>query len=1060
MKQGRWIMAFLAGGVLLAAAGCEQERSMTEVGTPGAPIVFTAATSYVNGDGTRTEYSGVVYGDDNKIERIDWVPNTDKFTVNYLHGSGTGESADFLVTSASEDTYNSNAGVSPVSDRLIWAEGTDHRFYAMYPSHAMNGDGALDGNAFSATLYPAQNQTHTQEVTVNASTGSGTYTYDRYLPDMKYAYMVAYADPALGISGNGVTLPFRPAVTTFEFRLRRNAGENGARVKRFILSSSSQALTGDFGFSITGGDGRGATWGTVTVPARTEANSAITVDFTENDATGVELPSETDEKYLDFTVFALPVNLTDLTIRLEYMDGGARVLPLKDKNAIGELDEWHTFIGAKKYVFTNSHVPGDDEYTYHIDNLSCEEMDGMGIIYVDTDALGAAASAPVQFDTYKKSRSGGKIYVPIGKVEYSASPDGGWAEWDDAGRPAAFADEFDPEKLTTDGIRDKADASMSAFDPGTEVQTEEIDAGQYHTAILRSRSVVGSSSAPRDLSLYTTDGKARSGSKRVTANCYVVGNPGWFKFPLVYGNAIDQVKIAGEGVNTDAFNPGALTTDNFMPTFQNYLGEGITSPYVLDDTGLTAGEVEAVIVWSDAGPNAAESSGHEVEQITNNDVEVLSDDHGYIRLFLDRTKIHQGNILIALRKKSDQTILWSWHIWVSDLAMKAVRMSNENTQVSTTPVRAYTDFLQYNIGWCEEGMTKIHSYSREPYYVRVTQVDEFGNHEVQVFKVIERGGVEVDAAMSSGTYYQWGRKDPFLPSSGQVETSVVRVVNPVSKSGNKPFYSPTGYQINHDDIEITFPDIIDETTGQPVTYNRKDKALNFQTPTAAHMGESIQNPYVVYHVSGSYNWRARGDSYKLEKNLWDAKLTSGYTDKIPCKTIYDPCPPGYVVPNLYAYLNFNGRGEGTTVELNENGTVYDGFKYFNVIDLNGDGDISAKDFERGFYFKKTGASLDRPTTSGRNNGLFFPAAGYRLCGSFTTDTYLESDVYEMGLEGWYWTSCPYDGLGVQFIFTTHRIIAGSTGGSGEGGRITQGFSMMTDMNGNSWVLSIRPMVDE
>lgn len=1056
MKLSKWIMAFLAGGAMLVAAGCEQEQSMTEVGTPGAPIVFTAATSYVNGNGTRTEYSGVVYGDDNKIERIDWVPNTDKFTVNYQHGS-TGESADFLVTSASEDTYNSNASVTAISDRLVWAEGTDHRFYAMYPSHAMNDKGTLTGNAFSATLYPAQNQTHMQEVTVNASTGTGTYTYNRYLPDMGYAYMVAYAPSQSGdISGNGVTLRFRPAVTTFEFRLRRNAGESGARVKRFILSSSEQALTGDFTFSITGGDERGATWGTVTVPARTTANSAIIVDFTENDATGVELPSETDTKYLDFTVFALPVDITGLTIRIEYMDDSARVLPLKDKNAIGELGDWHTFTGAKKYVFTNSHVPGDDDYTYHIDNLSCEEMDGMGIIYVDTDALGAAASAPVQFDTYKKSRSGGKIYVPIGKVEYSASPDGGWAEWGDSGRPSAFADEFSPSKVTTDGIRDKADASMSAFDPGTEIHTEEIDAGQYHTAILRSRSVVGTSSAPRDLSLYTTDGKARSGNKRVTANCYVVGNPGWFKFPLVYGNAIDQVKIAGEGVNTDAFNPGALSTSRFMQNFQNYLGEGISSPYVLDDTGLTADQVEARIVWSDAGPNAGEATGHEVEQITNDDLEVLSDDHGYIRLFLDRTKIHQGNILIALRKKSDQTILWSWHIWVSDLAMKAVRMSNENTQVSTTPVRAYTDFLQYNIGWCEEGMTKIHSYSREPYYVRVTQVDEFGNHEVQVFKVIERGGVEVDAAMSSGTYYQWGRKDPFLPSSGQVETSSVRVVNPVSKSGNKPFYSPSGYQINHDDVTITFPDVIDETTGQPVSYNRKDKALNYQTPTDAQMGESIQHPYVVYN--DDHNWRA--GTYRLENNLWDAKMTVGNTDKIPCKTVYDPCPPGYVVPNRLAFLNFNGKGEDDTYELNTDGTIYDGFKYFNVIDLNGDGEISEKDFERGFYFKKTGASLDRPTTSGRTNGLFFPAAGYRLSGPFTKDTYLESDVYEMGLEGWYWTTCPYDGLGIEFLFTTHVLHAGTSGGTGEGGRITQGFNMQYNANGNSWVLSIRPMVDE
>lgn len=1050
MKQNRWIMAFLAGGTLLAAAGCEQEQSVNEVGTPGSPIVFTAATSYVNGDGTRTEYSGVVYGDDNKIERIDWVPNTDKFTVNYQHGSGTGESADFLVTSASEDTYNSNAGVSPVSDRLIWAEGTDHRFYAMYPSHEMNGDGTLSGNAFSATLYPAQNQTHTQEVTVNASTGSGTYTYDRYLPDMKYAYMVAYADPALGISGNGVTLPFRPAVTTFEFRLRRNAGENGARVKRFILSSSSQALTGDFGFSITGGDGRGATWGTVTVPARTEANSAITVDFTENDATGVELPSETDEKYLDFTVFALPVNLTDLTIRLEYMDGGARVLPLYDsKDAGGNITAWHEFTGAKKYVFTNSHVPGDDEYTYHIDNLSCEEMDGIGIIYVEATASGEGedivvdpASAPVQFDTYKKNRSGGKVYVPIGKVEYSADGSTGWSET----RPSdTFADPFAPSKISAEGIRDKADASMTGFVP-QEKETVTVDAATRHTETLRGRSVAGSESAPRDLSLYTVEGKPRSGGKRVTANSYVVDRGGWFMFPLVYGNAIDQVKIAsGEGVNEEAYHPGALSTNVlFLQTFQNYLGAGITSPYILTDTGIGINGVEAVIVWSDAGPGELDA----VEQITNANVQVLDEPvgtsatgRGFIRFYMDPTKIHQGNFVIALRKKDDQTILWSWHIWVSDLSMKAVRMQSTNTLVSyLTPARPYTDFMQYNLGACEEGTTTIISYNRAPYYVRVTQVDEDGEHVSQVFKVIERGGTELHATMSSGTYYQFGRKDPFLPSNGAVETSILRLDNPVSSTMNKRYYSPSGYQIEHS--------------------NGQGKALNFQEPTASDAGESIRNPHVVYHKGiGSYDgqWMIHKNSSNFDAsmyNLWDAKMTDTDVDELPVKTVYDPCPPGYVVPNKYSFLNFNGLGEYQTRELSNSNPVEvdDGFQYFNVIDLNGDGEISEKDYERGFYFKKEGSS--EVIVSGRSNGVMFPACGYRLSGRYTSDTpWLESDVYEMGLEGWYWTTATRM-TGCCFLFTTHVIAEGTHG------NMNYGFSMMYYHLKSSLGVSIRPMVDE
>ena len=1077
MKQNRWILAFLAGGALLAVSSCEREMSTHEVGTPGAPIVFTAATSYVNGTGTRTEYSGVIYGDDNKIERIDWVKDVDKFTVNYAHGS-TSESADFQVTSVSAEDYNSNAGVSAIGDNLSWADGTDHRFYAMYPSHAMNAAGTLNGAAFSATLYKEQNQTHTQEVTARVQTSETTYanyTYNRYLPDMKYAYMVAYADPTHGISGNGVTLPFRPAVTTFEFRLRRNAGESGARVKSFTLSSSTQALTGNFSFTINGGDERGATWGTVTVPEKTDENSVITVDFTQNDATGVELPSETAEEFLDFTIFALPVDLTNLTIRLTYMDNSARVLPLYDsKDAGGTITAWHTFTGAKKYVFTNSHVPGDDEYVYYIDNLSCEEVDGVGIVYVDTDDPTQVANVFVQFDSYKKNHTSQKIYVPIGKVEYSPDGTTGWTET----LPSEFAATFGPSKVSGNPedatIRLKSDAQMTAFS-GTEVAEEPIDAGLYHTNILRGRSIVGESSSPRDLSLYTIDGRPRTGNKRVTANCYVVGNPGWFKFPLVYGNAIDQEKVTtGEGINEVAFNPESVlgtTGKRFWKRFQNYLGEGITSPYILEDTGVGINDVEAVIVWSDAGPvitsSGYSSDEHEIEQITNDDVVVLNEDHGYIRFFMDRTKIHQGNIVIALRKKASvdpaETILWSWHIWVSDGDMKPVRMSTVNSQVSVTPVRDYTDFLQYNLGWCEEGMTTVKSYKRDPYFVRVTQVDALGNHEVQVFKIIERAGVKVDAAMSSGTYYQWGRKDQILPSSGKVETAVIRTGRMVSESGNKFFFSPSNYQIAHDSEIITT---------QAGTYNMKDKALNYQMPMETHAGESIQHPYVFYHYPGvGYGgvglstgsqcgqWMRIEDS-DSPYNLWDAtmKPADDYDtnkDKLPQKTVYDPCPPGYVVPNQSAFLNFNGKGYYATIELDnwDPRSVYEGFTMFNVIDLNGDGDISDKDFDRGFYFKKSGASLDRPTISGRIDGLFFPAAGYRLAGKFTSDAILEGDVYEMGLEGWYWTTAT-NNRGRNFLFSTHYIYAGT------GGEENYGFNMMCYNLKSTIGLSVRPMVDE
>ena len=57
-----------------------------------------------------------------------------------------------------------------------------------------------------------------------------------------------------------------------------------------------------------------------------------------------------------------------------------------------------------------------------------------------------------------------------------------------------------------------------------------------------------------------------------TANCYVVREPGQYKFPLVYGNAIKNGKV-----NTAAFtNNGGEYSHNFV----NVSGKIITSPYI------------------------------------------------------------------------------------------------------------------------------------------------------------------------------------------------------------------------------------------------------------------------------------------------------------------------------------------------------------------------------------------------------------------------------------------------------------------------------------------------
>lgn len=840
MNYNRWMMTSLLGGVLLLVTGCLKELSKEMGGTPGCRIEFAASTSYNNDDVTRTEYSGIVLGTSNQIERIDWVPNTDRFTVNYAHGSIT-DGADFLVTSVEVDGYNSTAGVAE-ADRtaiLSWAEGSDHRFYGMYPAHEVNGYAVLNANHFSATLLPSQPQTHTQSIKAADETGPG---WMRMLPDMNYAYMVAYAGPDYGISGNRVILPFRPAVTTFEFRLRRQTGDEGPAVRKFQLISAGHALTGAFSFDITGGDARGAVWGTVTVPEKTEENRVITVDF---GASGVALPTVESNSYLDFTVFALPVDLADLSIKLFYSDGTARLMPLKDKNAAGEFTDYHQFRGAKKYVFTNSHVPGD-EWEYELDPIDDITFYGHGTV-------------SQAFAVRSVKTKGSTISDVDWTVQYSS-----------------------------DGI-----SWSSALPSGASVTTGSAPAAGYssvngnkttrtisnHTAGMQAIHLNTSEEAPYDLSMHTIYGANRS--KTETANSYVVRAPGWYMFPLVYGNGIKN-GIA----NTRAYapsRPAGVPANNYLTPFLNYRNAGISSPYILTDLG-NPGDLNGIIVWQDV------VSGLEI--IRQSSVSVIDAPANaglnckYIRFQIAYDDIKPGNIVIALR--SGTTILWSWHIWATDenLATKTVTYKTNYTSFYNGS-SATTQMMPVNLGWTDVDNYNATVYTDRVYYVKVIQ-NESGLETT--FAVRQIGDTETvnGERYGSSTQYQWGRKDPFLPGKG-------------GANENKDWVSAGGY------VVTTAPNMI----------NREELSRT----GGADASLSIKNPHIWYYTqanmisalndSNAENVYLDGEIGNVEAlyNLWNAESSDDNMRLgTAFKTVYDPCPPGFRVPLLNEFNGFVNKG--------------------------------------------------------------------------------------------------------------------------------------------------------
>lgn len=319
-----------------------------------------------------------------------------------------------------------------------------------------------------------------------------------------------------------------------------------------------------------------------------------------------------------------------------------------------------------------------------------------------------------------------------------------------------------------------------------------------HTAALRS--------AP--------DGSKDLASGKGSANCYVINAPGTYTFPIVYGNS---VKADG------STNSAAFTSSATDPVFVNNTGAQITSPNI-------SGAVDAVIVWQDA-PHLIAPSTLKLNS-TNTKVEFE----------VKRDSICQGNAVIAVRDASEN-ILWSWHIWVTDEDLTQVKHL-VNTQTSTSAC----DVMPVPLGYC--------NYEKRPYETRkvkitVTQPVSGGQTATAI---INQGGIEEEYFDYGGNapYYQWGRKDPFLPSTGKA-------------NANKPVFD-----------------------------NAYNMALGNEN--YSDISSSILNPHRMSSAINGSN------------ELWNAGGVAGLSDDPIVKTVYDPCPVGFSVPRSSCYVGLGDSG--------------------------------------------------------------------------------------------------------------------------------------------------------
>lgn len=445
------------------------------------------------------------------------------------------------------------------------------------------------------------------------------------------------------------------------------------------------------------------------------------------------------------------------------------------------------------------------------------------------------ANNTLQVQSYSQS-SGGTGYVPCSwTAEFSV--DGG-ASWTDSA----------PDMLS--GFPESGRGSNPNDQSGFpykftfDVTAQTVVTDNPHNDALRATHNV---SGVYDLS--TKGGRTAVN----TANCYLIGAPGSYTFPLVYGNGVR------DGVpNTDAYT-SAASGENILGRFLNYQDAAIDDPYIYNDSSILL--TDACLVWQDA-PNLV--SGIE-----------LTADKQSIRFDVDRSTIRQGNAIIAVRDASG-TIVWSWHIWVTDYAL-----GNDLRRVTNFQGNEYT-VLPVNIGWCDRDVAASEARSVT---VRITQ-DKTGLSHTLTFNQT----AYTSDLPGHNTYFQWGRKDPMLPGTGK----------------DKTFYT-----------------------------DLSEYAFDKSGTGKVSISEAIRHPHVFYnHGEGVvFDWCT--ETYL---NLWGA--SSGVPDyTVGVKTIYDPSPVGYVMPPGGFATGFSATGDAVSLvtQFNAEGGFDAGWNFY--CDRDGKGGV-------------------------------------------------------------------------------------------------------------------------
>ncbi len=263
------------------------------------------------------------------------------------------------------------------------------------------------------------------------------------------------------------------------------------------------------------------------------------------------------------------------------------------------------------------------------------------------------------------------------------------------------------------------------------VKKDIIDRLAIYNKVLQDATPKGSSGSPYDLSMHNYKGESQ---KMNTANSYLISAPGYYKIPLVYGNAIKYGETYSRSYQT------SKRDNNILTNFKDHAGKDIASPYINVQNSSNPA-TQASIVWTDQKGIVQESSLSVTGKGKNS----------YVNFYVPADKIKNGNAVIAVKNK-DKVIMWSWHLWFDHGdVLDVIPCTNFN--------RIPYNFTKQTLGFAYRRWDS--STYDKPRMARVKVEQTIANGGTKKFAYIYITQNPGKVKKISTTHYQFGRKDAF-----------------------------------------------------------------------------------------------------------------------------------------------------------------------------------------------------------------------------------------------------------------------------------------------------------